>query len=101
MKIVDSRRSRVESKARAIVINAAVLKEIGLVDYVDEVWTVIAPKETRLRRLVKTGLSKPEALTRIDAQASQRDYSDIADIVINNSGTLKQLNAKVQASLKL
>ena len=62
---------------------------------------VIAPKETRLKRLVKTGLLKSEALKRMNAQTSQKDYMDIADLVINNNGTLKQLNAKVQSGFKL
>ena len=98
IQIVDSRKLKVESR---IVINAAVLKEIGLVDYVDEVWVVMASKEKRLKRLMKAGLSKAGALKRINAQASQKDYLKVADVVIKNDGTLKQLNAKVQAHLQI
>ena len=79
-----------------IVINAAVLKEIGLLNYVDEVWVVIASKENRLKRLVKSGLSKTEALKRINAQAAQKDYLKQADVVIRNDGTLKQLRDQVE-----
>jgi dephospho-CoA kinase len=92
-------RERLEHREGTIVINAAVLHEIGLVDLVDEVWVVIAPREARLRRLIKSGLTKQEALRRINAQASQKDYLEIADVVIKNDGTLKELRAKIQAYL--
>ncbi|MDD5382910.1 MAG: dephospho-CoA kinase [Candidatus Margulisbacteria bacterium] len=88
-----------DPRLETVVINAAVLKEIGLLDQVDKVWVVIAPKEMRLKRLVKSGFSKEEALRRINAQPSQAEYLKIADVVIKNEGTLKQLNAKVQACL--
>lgn len=86
---------------KLIVINAAVLKEIGLIDYVDEVWVVMAPKEKRLKRLIKSGLSEEEAQKRIKSQASQKEYLQMADVVIKNEGTLRQLNAKVQTCLKI
>lgn len=86
---------------RLTVINAAVLKEIGLLDLVDQVWLVTAPKALRLKRLIKGGLPEKEAKARIKVQASSREYSKIADVVINNTGTLKQLSGKVQANLQL
>ena len=98
LKILDDQKT--ESSKQIIVINAAVLKEIGLVDYVDEVWVVMASKEISVRRLVKLGLSKQEALRRINSQMPQKDYFKIADIVIKNEGTIKQLNAKVQTCLE-
>jgi dephospho-CoA kinase len=92
---------RVVEGRELIVINAAVMKEIGLVDYVDEVWVVTASKGTRLKRLMKMGLSKAEAMRRMNAQMPQKDYLKLADVVIKNEGTLKQLNAKVQACFQL
>jgi dephospho-CoA kinase len=85
---------------RLTVINAAVLKEIGLLGLVDQVWLIAAPQEIRLKRLVQNGLDDKEARRRMKAQASARAYSKIADIVINNTGTLKQLSGKIQASLQ-
>jgi dephospho-CoA kinase len=98
-KIVESRKQIAERRKQTIVINAAVLKEIGLVDLVDEVWVVTASAENRLKRLVKAGLSREEAAQRIKAQLPQKDYLKIADVVIKNDGTLKQFHAKIQASL--
>jgi dephospho-CoA kinase len=98
IKIAESRKPKAESGI--VVINAAVLKEIGLLPLVDEVWLVTAPRATRLKRLAKKGLSEREARQRIGSQAAARNYARSADFIIDNTGTLKQLNAKVQARLQ-
>ncbi|MBU1026586.1 MAG: dephospho-CoA kinase [Candidatus Margulisbacteria bacterium] len=82
-----------------VVINAAVLEEIGLIPHVDKVWVVMASKDTRLKRLVKSGMSRKEAKLRIDAQVSQKEYFRIADVVIRNNGTLNSLKKQVLALL--
>lgn len=87
-------------KARAekeplIVVNAAVLKEIGLVDLVDEVWVVLASKTARLKRLLRLGLARKEALARMSAQMKSKDYQSLADNIIHNNGSRQQLNKQV------
>jgi len=99
--IKEIRAKSAEHSAQMIVINAAVLKEIGLIDIVDEVWVVLASKENRLKRLVGNGLTKEQAAKRINSQLSQGDYLKMADVVIRNDGTLKELNEKVRAGFKL
>lgn len=84
-----------ELGVRSIVINAAVLKEIGLMDYVDEIWVVMAARDKRRKRLLKSGLSKSEAEKRLRAQMSKKDYLKLADVVIDNNGTLSGLKKKV------
>jgi dephospho-CoA kinase len=101
VKEIEHRAQITEHRTQIVVINAAVLKEIGLIDYVDEVWVVVASKEKRLERLLKAGLSKEEAQRRIASQASEEEYQEIADVVIKNEGTVDELNAEVQACLKL
>ncbi len=88
-KRIKLRAKSVES--RLIVINAALPQLFeGLVD---ETWVVIASRETRSKRV------KNEKI--IDAQASEQDYRKIADVIIDNEGTIEELNAKVQANLKI
>ena len=86
-------------KGKLTIINAAVLKEIGLIEYVDEVWVVMAAKEKRLRRLLKMGLSKKEAAERMQSQMSQKGYLNLADVVIRNNGTLRELSKKILSLL--
>ena len=68
-----------------IVINAALLKEIGLIDLVDEVWVVMAPQSIRLKRLMKKGMDKKTALLRMRRQMGQKEYLKMADKVIWNN----------------
>jgi dephospho-CoA kinase len=89
-------RAQGEPEAKGtMVINAAVLKEIGLVNFVDEVWVVMAPRKTRLQRLLKSGISKKDAEARLRSQMSQKEYLKIADLVIENNSDLKALKGKV------
>jgi dephospho-CoA kinase len=87
------------AQSALIVINAAVLKEIGLLYYVDEVWVVMALKNIRLKRLMKAGLNKEQAQARLRSQISRKEYLEIADLVIENNSDLKALKGKIQKHL--
>ncbi|MEA3492845.1 MAG: dephospho-CoA kinase [Candidatus Margulisiibacteriota bacterium] len=80
---------------KLIVINAAVLKEIGLVSLCDEVWVVMAPKETRLKRLLKSGLPIKDARKRIDSQMGRKDYSSVGTAVVENNGPKQKLRERI------
>ena len=82
-------------KTKFIVINAALLKEVGLIPLVDEVWVVTAPKAKRFGWLIKKGLTKEQALARINSQASDRTYSRIADVLIKNTGSMKKMKNSI------
>jgi len=85
---------------KLIVINAAVLKEMGLISFVDEVWVVLAPKKKRLKWLMKKGVSRQRAFARIRSQMSDREYLKIADRIIRNNVTARKLKEKVNALIK-
>ena len=63
----------------------------------DSVVVVTAPRDLRVRRLVGRGLTAADAEARIDAQASDEERRAIADHVVDNSGTLDDLDAAVDA----
>lgn len=87
-------------KYKFIIINATVLKEIGLIPFVDKVWVVLADKKKRLNRLIKKGLSRERALARIKAQPKDKDYLRMADKVIRNDGTKKTLKEEILEIMK-
>ena len=59
---------------------------------IDRVITVYAPRELQIERIMKRdSLSKDEALQRIDAQMDIEEKRRLATWVIDNSGSLKQL----------
>ncbi|MFA6430936.1 MAG: dephospho-CoA kinase [Candidatus Margulisiibacteriota bacterium] len=82
-----------------IVINAAVLKEIGLIEIVDQVWVVMASRERRLKRLLRKGSSKENALKRINSQLPQKEYLEMADVLIKNDGSLKEFHKKADQEM--
>ncbi|MFH1709531.1 MAG: dephospho-CoA kinase, partial [bacterium] len=79
-----------------IIVNAAVLKEMKLLPFVDKVVVVLAGERTRLARLVKCGLSRSEAAARIKTQEKASRYRKIADFVIENNKTIEHLKEKVK-----
>jgi dephospho-CoA kinase len=80
-------------KTGLVIVNAA-LPELfrGMVGLTI---VVMASEEKRVLRLVNSGLPRAEALKRIAAQRTAEDYLKIADKVILNNGTLKELVKKV------
>ncbi|MFH1389371.1 MAG: dephospho-CoA kinase [Candidatus Margulisiibacteriota bacterium] len=81
-----------------VVINAAVLKEIGLIPVVDEVWVVMAKRGVRLSRLMKKGLTRSAAAKRLDTQMPESGYLKIADKTIINDSLLSDLKLKIQSA---
>lgn len=86
------------SVADVVVIEAIKLLEAGLsVQLCDQIWVVTAPRAEQIRRLMATrGLSEAEAVLRIDAQPPQADKVAQADVVIDNSGDLAAVRARVR-----
>src|SRR5262245_58629109 len=77
------------------VLDAALLVETGLDAGVDVVVVVNAPREAQIERLEAKGVDRAHATARIAAQADERQRLERADIVIDNDGTLPQLEAAV------
>jgi len=79
-----------------IVLEAAIPIEHGFLDLVDEVWVVTADLETRVKRIMeRTDMTYEEAIARINSQRKDEDYLRIADVVIQNNGTLEELEETV------
>lgn len=84
--------------AAAVVHDVPLLVENGLAGNYDAVLVVQAPLELRLRRLAGRGMDEETARARIAAQASDEQRRAVADVVLDNSGTLEQLTAQVDAA---
>ncbi|OGC03800.1 dephospho-CoA kinase [candidate division WOR-1 bacterium RIFOXYA12_FULL_43_27] len=76
-------------------INAALLKEIGLIKLCDEVWVVMAPRRERIRRLLgRYDRKKINAIMK--NQMGERGYLQIADKTIWNKGNLDELRSRIK-----
>ncbi|GII54046.1 dephospho-CoA kinase [Planotetraspora thailandica] len=79
-----------------VVYDVPLLAENNLAPLYDVVIVVDASDETRLERLRKfRDMPEAAARARIQAQASRADRLKIADIVIDNEGSLDALDARV------
>ncbi|KAB3539037.1 dephospho-CoA kinase [Alkaliphilus pronyensis] len=79
-----------------IVLDAALLIEMKLTSLVDEVWVVAVTFEEQLKRLMeRDGLSKRQAIDRINSQMNIEEKKAYADKIIDNSGGLSQLEALI------
>ena len=101
--LVHERTQQLEQQATAtlgpggiIVHDVPLLAENGLQNGFDTVIVVDAPDDQRLQRLIETrGMSAEHARERMAAQASRDQRLAIADIVVDNSGTLADLDQQV------
>jgi dephospho-CoA kinase len=81
-----------------VVYDVPLLTENDLAGTYDAVVVVDAPVETQIARLVGVrAMTEEAARARIAAQATREQRRAVADYVIDNSGTLGELSAQVDA----
>ena len=89
---------RAAGSAAVVVHVIPLLVETGQQENFDLVVTVDVDHETQIQRLMtRNGFSRTEAEARIAAQASRDDRRNAADVVLDNSGSMAQLNDQIDA----
>jgi dephospho-CoA kinase len=78
-----------------VVQDVPLLVETGQASSYDLVLVVEADLDTRVRRLVGRGLPEDDARARIAAQATDEQRRAVADVVLDNSGTVEELEGQV------
>lgn len=87
------------SSADVVVVEAIKLFESGLADACDSVWVVTCERDQQIARIVSArDLSRAEAERRVDAQPPQEEKMARADVVIDNSGSLRATREQVRAA---
>ncbi|MEZ5314377.1 MAG: dephospho-CoA kinase [Thermoanaerobaculia bacterium] len=74
-----------------VVLEATRLVEAGFGPDFDLVVTVESPTEMRLERAVARGMSRPEAIARLEAQGDGEERRRGADYLLSNDGDLARL----------
>lgn len=74
-----------------VVIDAALLVELGIRDLLDALIVVTASNDVRKERLVARGMRGADIDARIASQAPQEHLVERADIVVVNDGTIEDL----------
>ncbi|HEX5839679.1 MAG TPA: dephospho-CoA kinase [Anaerolineales bacterium] len=86
---------------KVVVIEAIKLLESELGKRCDSIWVADAPQEVQVERLMrKRGLSRADALQRVEAQSAQKHKLDAANIVITNTGSYEDLWKQVNEAWK-
>jgi dephospho-CoA kinase len=89
---------RAAGDAAVVVHVIPLLVETGQDEDFDLVVTVDADHETQIQRLmVRNGFTRPEADSRIAAQASREDRKRASDVVLDNTGSVTQLREQIDA----
>ena len=83
------------------VLDAPLLFECGLESQTDEDWVVDADLEIRISRVMaRDSISRQAIMDRIQRQMSSEKKRELADFVIDNSGSLDELYVQVDALLE-
>ncbi|MGN6472471.1 MAG: dephospho-CoA kinase [Mycobacteriales bacterium] len=83
--------------AGILINDVPLIAEAGVAERYEVIVVVDAPLETQLDRLVRLrGMTREAAQSRIDVQASREDRLALADYVIENTGDLDALQARVE-----
>lgn len=86
---------------RVVVVEAIKLLESELRRLCDSIWVTDAPQEVQITRLMrKRGLSREEALLRVQAQSAQKDKLAAANVILRNTGSYEDLWKQVSAEWK-
>ena len=92
-RLLDDARARGD---RIVIGESPLLFERGLVDEVERIVLVDAPRPLRLERLVRhRGLAETEAMNMIAAQMPAELKRARADYIIDNTGTVNELEERV------
>ena len=85
--------------AQAAVVDAALLFEAGWQDLCDEVWLVTAPAQVRIERaMARDGISREAVKARMAAQMPEEEKRALADVILENSGSLEALLSQTEAA---
>ena len=96
MRQVEQEGIRVAGPSAIVVHDVPLLAENGLASGFDVVVVVDAPEHVQVERLAASrGMSPEHARERMAAQASRDQRRAVAGIVIDNSGTLDDLDRRV------
>jgi dephospho-CoA kinase len=81
---------------KLVVVDVPLLYESGLESYFEHIMVVYVPRDEQLRRLMKRdNLTSQEAEKRLTAQMSIEEKKARADILIDNCGSIAQLEQQI------
>jgi dephospho-CoA kinase len=79
-----------------VVLDIPLLFESKLTHMVEQTWLIYADPEVQLKRLMmRDGFSETQAISRINSQMPIDEKRELADVVIENNGSMAELEEKL------
>lgn len=92
LKAIADRLESLQNTKDVVILDAALIVEMGLADTVDLVVVVTSDVDARRRRLAELrGMAHDDIMARISSQASEEELVAKADFVVRNNGDLFDL----------
>jgi dephospho-CoA kinase len=85
---------RLRNTDEVVVIDAALLVDMGVKDLVDALIVVKASPDARRKRLITRGMTAADIDARMAAQVSEEKLMERADIVVTNDRSLEHLSGE-------
>ena len=90
-----------DGKHSVFIIDAAMIYESGYDIHLDYIIVITAQLKNRMERaLARNTLTREEILKRIEFQWTEEEKVGMADFVIHNDGSEKELNANIKSLMK-
>lgn len=82
---------------KVIVVDAAILIEMGLYKYVDSVWVVVVDRETQIKRLIERDkFDYKDSENRINSQFTNEVRRKYADVIIDNNKPIEEVRKRIE-----
>ncbi len=92
----EKRRDELEKKIGLLVVDAPLIFESGFDSHLDHTLLIFASMKMRIARALRRGnLTREEILRRMDLQMPEEDKRDLASFVIENNGSIEELNQEI------
>jgi dephospho-CoA kinase len=97
---LEAERDRLKSDRATLVMVIPLLFEARMTDLVSEIWVVSCTPAQQLTRLMhRSGLTQADAQARIDSQMPLSQKSALADLTLDNSGSIESLHGQIDRSI--
>ena len=99
--VLDKTMDIVDENEGLIIIETALPDAARLNEYCDEIWYVYVPAELRISRLLDNrGGSAQKWKSIIDNQCTEKEFQALADRIIDNSGSLAQMEQQIKNNIE-
>lgn len=79
-----------------VVLNVPLLFETGMDALCDETWLISLDRDKQIERLMdRDGLTREQAVARIDSQMSLEDKESLATVIIDNRKSIEKLKSEL------